>query len=86
MACEDVTAANDALIAALTGPLKVSGDAGSVEQRSVSELIQAANYLAGVCAARSGNGARGLRFSRMIPDGTVDGCRGRGSFNRGPFG
>lgn len=69
MACEDADSANEALIAALTSPAKVAGDAGSVEQRSISELIAANNYLRSTCA---GNGPRqGLRFTRLVPDGTV---------------
>lgn len=78
MACEDVDAANSALVAALAGPLKVSGDAGSVEQRSVSELIEAANYLAARCAAS--RGGTGLRLTRIIPDGAVN-ARHRLPFN-----
>lgn len=84
MACEEVTAANEALIAALTSPEEVQGDAGRVKQRSVSDLIQAANYLAARCAGAgngTGNGRMGLRFTRLVPDGTVNSrhCR---DFNR----
>ena len=82
MPCDDVNTANDALLAALTSPQQVSSDAGSVTQRSVSELIQAANYLASRCAAQSGNGGMGLRFTRLVPDGAVNACRGRRHFNR----
>lgn len=82
MSCEDVTTANDALISALTSPEEVQGDAGRVKQRSVSDLIQAANYLAAKCAAAGRSGRMGLRFTRLVADGTVDGrCRG-GHFNR----
>jgi hypothetical protein len=70
MACDDLNTADEALLAALVSPAEVSGDAGSVKQRSVSELIQAANYLAGKCAANSPR--MGIRFSRLIPDGTVN--------------
>lgn len=74
MACDNATTANTALVSALTRPAKASSDTGSVEQRSVSELIQAANYLAGQCASSSPR--RGIRFSKMVPPGTVDrGCR-----------
>ncbi len=67
----------DAAVAAVAtgaaGPLTVSGDAGSVTQRSVADLIAAANYLAGVAAAQTRN--KGVRFSRLIPDATVQGPR-----------
>lgn len=79
MSCDNATAAEDALLASLTSPASVSGDAGSVTQRSISDLIKARNYLAAVCAASQGR--TGLRFSRLIPDGAVQrswgpGCRG----------
>ncbi len=83
MPSDEVIAAEAAIIAALSGPQSVSGDAGSVTNRSIDDLIKAANYLRGVDAANSPS--RGLRFSRMIPDGTVDGRRARRHFNKGPF-
>lgn len=69
MACENVQAAEDALLASLSTPAMVQGDAGTVQSRSISDLIAARNYLAAVCAASQGRS--GLRFSRLIPDGTV---------------
>lgn len=69
MPCEDATAASEALTAAIAGPKKVESDAGSVEQHAISELIEADRYQAAKCAAV--NGRRGLRFTRLIPDGTV---------------
>lgn len=49
------------------GPAKVSGDAGSVEQHSVSEQIEADRYLAAKQAAKSKR--RGLRFNKIVPPG-----------------
>lgn len=69
MACDDATAASDALNAAIQGPAKVSSDAGSVEQHPLSELIRADQYMASKCAASKRR--RGLRFTRLIPDGAV---------------
>lgn len=67
--CTDSEAASEALAAALTGPKRVKGDAGEVEQRSIDELIKADQYLAAKCASsRSG---RGLRITKLIPGGTA---------------
>lgn len=63
---ETVVTIDDVLVAALASPLTVSGDAGSVTQRSVDEIIKAANYL----AATRGQGT-GLRLTRLVPDGAV---------------
>ena len=60
----------DALGAALAGPLKVQGDAGSVEMRSAADYIKAANYFATLAAVA--NPRRGLRFSRFMPDAAVN--------------
>ena len=61
--------AEDALTNALSGPARVSGDAGSVEQHSIPDLIQADKYLSGKAAAANPN--RGLMITSLIPDGTV---------------
>lgn len=50
------------------GPLKVSGDAGSVEQHKITDLIEADRYLATKEAAGKPN--RGIRFSKLVPPGT----------------
>lgn len=71
-ACPDATAASDALVAALDGPKRVSSDSGSVEQFGLKELEDADRYLRAKCAGRSRN--RGLRFSRLVPDGTAGNC------------
>lgn len=69
MPSADSTAVSAALVSAAQGPLKVAGDAGSVEQHTLDELIKADQYLAAKDAASKGR--RGLRFTRLIPDGTV---------------
>ncbi|MDD3586667.1 MAG: hypothetical protein PHQ75_05750 [Thermoguttaceae bacterium] len=52
-----------------SGPKKVSSDAGSVEQHSLSDLIKAEKYLASKEAAK-GNGI-GIKLSKIEPDGTL---------------
>jgi hypothetical protein len=47
------------------GPAKVAGDAGSVEQHSPTEQIEADRYLASKEAARDKK--RGLRFNKLVP-------------------
>ncbi len=49
------------------GPAKVTGDAGSVEQHSLAEQIDADKYLASKEAAKSKR--RGLRFNKLVPPG-----------------
>lgn len=49
------------------GPAKAAGDAGSVEQHSLSEQIEADKYLAAKEAAK--NKRRGLRFNKLVPPG-----------------
>lgn len=51
------------------GPAEVSGDAGSVKQRSVSELIEADRYLASKAAMD--NPLKGLRFAKITPPGSA---------------
>lgn len=49
------------------GPAKVAGDAGSVEQHKLSELIEADKFLASKEAAKSKR--RGLAFNKFVPPG-----------------
>lgn len=51
------------------GPKKVSGDAGSVEQHSISDLIAADKYLASKEVAK-GRGL-GIKLAKIEPDGTL---------------
>lgn len=48
-------------------PAKASGDAGSVEQHSLSEQIAADKYLASKDATSQPK--RGLRFNKLVPPG-----------------
>lgn len=68
-------AASDAILNALAGPWKVMGDAGMVVQQSLADLIAADKYLAAKAAASSPR--RGIRFTRLTPDGTVNDGRCR---------
>lgn len=67
MSCPNQDTANASILSAAQGPLKVAGDAGSVEERSAGDLIQISNYLAGLCAM--GNPNRGLRYTALLPGG-----------------
>jgi hypothetical protein len=49
------------------GPAKASNDAGSVEQHSLRDQIEADRYLASKEATRKKG--RGLRFSKLVPPG-----------------
>jgi hypothetical protein len=60
-----------AIADAISGPQKVSGDAGSAESYDLDQLIRMKQFLAGEKAGVKVN--RGLRFTRLIPDGTVGG-------------
>ncbi len=51
------------------GPKKASGDAGSVEQHSLSEQIEADKYLAAKKAARQKG--LGIKLAKISPGGTV---------------
>jgi len=68
-AIDDANNALSSVISNLSGPASVSSDAGTVQQHSIPDQIEAANYLAGIAAANSRR--RGLRFNRLVPDGTV---------------
>jgi len=50
------------------GPKKAQGDSGSVEQHSLTELIDADRYLKSKEASKKGIG---VRRSRAIPPGAV---------------
>lgn len=51
------------------GPKRAQGDSGSIEQHSLSEQIEADRYLTSKAAARKRT--RGLRFSKLVPPGSV---------------
>lgn len=50
-----------------SGPIKASGDAGSVEQHKLTEQVEAEKYLAAKEAVRTKS--RGLRFNKFLPPG-----------------
>lgn len=60
---------SDALKAAAQQPKRVRTDAGEVEAHDLDQQIAADKYLASKGAV--GNAHRGLRFSRIIPPGTI---------------
>jgi hypothetical protein len=83
MPCPDSGPSSNAIAAALGGPQSVTSDAGSVTQYGLGDLIAADKYLASRCAATSKR--RGLRYTRLIPDGTVQAAgppRGFGNVDR----
>lgn len=51
-----------------SGPVRVQGDAGSVEQHSLAEQIEADRYLASRQAARKG---LGVRMVKVVPPGAA---------------
>ena len=52
----------------MTGPKKVTGDAGSVEQHSLKDQLELDRYLASKDATKNGVG---VRFTKLKPDGTT---------------
>ncbi len=60
---------SEALLESVSGPKKVSDDAGSVEQHSISDLIEADKYQASKETAK-GHGI-GIKLSKLEPDGTL---------------
>jgi hypothetical protein len=57
----------DALRSNATGPQQASGDAGSVQQHSLSDQIAADRYLASKAATKKAK--RGLVIQRITPPG-----------------
>lgn len=64
------TAIQKAIEENAAGPAKASGDAGSVEQHSLKDQIEADRYLASKRAANSKS--RGLRMSRLAGPGASE--------------
>jgi hypothetical protein len=50
-----------------SGPAKAAGDAGSVEQHSLADQIEADRYLASKQASKSKS--RGLVINKLVPPG-----------------
>lgn len=61
-------AIDSAIAAAASEPAKMSGDAGSVEQRSIPDLIALDKHVASKNAASRG-APFGMRFARIVPPG-----------------
>jgi hypothetical protein len=59
----------DKLTDAMNGPLRVSGDQGSVESRSADDLIKLDKYLSAKAANKVGVG---IRYVRIVPPGAAD--------------
>jgi len=58
----------DALRENAQGPKRAQGDAGSVEQHSLTDQIEADRYLASKEAAKKG---LGVRMTKVVPPGAV---------------
>ena len=69
MTSEELDAAIATLVINLSGPAKVSGDAGSVEQFALKDQIDALKFLAGQSATVGPD--RGLRITRLVMPGTT---------------
>ena len=67
---ENVTRLDDTLLEVASGPKKVTGDSGSVEQHSIRELIELDRHITAKEAAKKPG--FGIRFAKLVPDGTVD--------------
>lgn len=63
----------DAIGDLATGPQSMSVDGQTVNERSISELIEADKYLKEVAAAKRSK--LGLRFAKLIPPGPMGGHR-----------
>lgn len=58
---------NQAIIDGAVGPLKATGDSGSIEQRPLVELIAADKYENAKAAATGGR--PGFKIFKMVPPG-----------------
>jgi len=52
-----------------TGPKRIAGDAGSVEQHSITDQIAADKHISAKKAA--GSKGIGIKFTKLVPGGTV---------------
>ena len=68
-ASDDADTIAAAIAAAAASPKKVTGDAGSVEQFGLAELIEAEKYARRKAAGSAAN--FGLRFLKIRPPGAV---------------
>ncbi len=65
----DPTATEQAIEENAQGPKKAQGDAGSVEQHSLTDQIAADRYLAAKRAVRARG--RGIIISKLVPPGAA---------------
>jgi len=62
----------ETMISFASKPAYVQGDAGAMNMRPLHDLIDAHKYLATVgVGTTTGNGRRGIRFTKMNPPGAV---------------
>lgn len=72
MTSEELDAAIATFVLNLSGPAKVSGDAGSVEQFSLKDQIEALKFLEDQTGEVGAIGpGRGLRITRLVMPGTT---------------
>ncbi len=64
------TPLDDAIRDNAGGPKRASGDAGSVEQHSLKDQIEADRYLNSKNAIKNKN--LGIRITKLVPPGTTD--------------
>jgi len=60
----DAENVNAAIVESATGPKKLQGDEGTIEQHPITDQIAAAQHLAGKTAARKPH--RGLRITQVV--------------------
>lgn len=60
---------NDSIAENAKNPKRAQGDAGSVEQHSLTEQIEADRYLASKAAAKSKG--LGAKIAKMVPPGSA---------------
>ncbi len=64
------TPLDDAIRDNAGGPKRASGDAGSVEQHSLKDQIEADRYLNSKSATKNKN--LGVKITKLVPPGTTD--------------
>ncbi len=64
------TPLDDAIRDNAGGPKRASGDAGSVEQHSLKDQIEADRYLNSKNATKNKN--LGVKITKLVPPGTTD--------------
>lgn len=67
---DDEVDLTDAIRESAQAPLSATNDQGSYSQHSLSEQIKADQHVKGSDAVRR-QPARGLRFNKLIPPGTI---------------